>query len=160
VFGSWQGSVLVTITGTNFKDRGSVTMSNGVVTQACEAPPSGSSGDPSGVYWKPDGTRIQVRLWLLCLTSRRGHVMEWSSLHNPTVYGTTRHRSRVQFHSCCTKRAVSPNTTKILVRCAYHYQRASSKGTVRRFESDLPLRLRGDTRKRLRRQESQSRCLD
>jgi hypothetical protein len=39
-------------------------MSNGVVTQACEVPAVGSAGDPSGVYWRPDGTRIQVGCFL------------------------------------------------------------------------------------------------
>jgi hypothetical protein len=52
--------VLITLTGTYFKDRGVVTASNGIDVLTCQTPPPGTVGNTSGLYYKPDGTHIQV----------------------------------------------------------------------------------------------------
>ena len=58
---SAQGGVLITIQGTYFKDRGVVTASNGIDTLTCETPPLGDVGEENDLYYKHDGTKIQVR---------------------------------------------------------------------------------------------------
>jgi hypothetical protein len=56
-----RGGALLTISGTNFKDRGLVTLVKGSLVLNCTTPPPGQEGDVNGVYYAKDGKSIQVR---------------------------------------------------------------------------------------------------
>ena len=60
VFPTTGGTRLLTVSGTDMKDRGSVTLHSAAMnaTLACRVPPSGESEGPGGVVWAKDGTRI------------------------------------------------------------------------------------------------------
>jgi hypothetical protein len=53
---------MLTISGTNFKDRGTVTLNNSVSVVTCATPPLGQTGNEAGPYWKPDGTLVKCLL--------------------------------------------------------------------------------------------------
>ena len=57
-----QGGYMLTINGTNFKDRGTVTLYSAHSVISCATPPPGLPGDLAGPYWKPDGTLIKCLL--------------------------------------------------------------------------------------------------
>jgi hypothetical protein len=54
------GARLLTVSGADMKDRGSVVLSSEVLnaTLGCRVPPSGDAVGPGGVEWAKDGTRI------------------------------------------------------------------------------------------------------
>ena len=57
-----QGGTLISISGRNFKDRGTVRLTNGIDTHVCVTPPLGSEGNLTGPYYAKDGKLIRVRL--------------------------------------------------------------------------------------------------
>ncbi len=60
LFAPTEGGTLLTITGSNFKDRGFVSLVRGSTYLACQTPPLGEQGDVNGVYYARDGKTIQV----------------------------------------------------------------------------------------------------
>jgi hypothetical protein len=57
-----EGGSLLVITGSNFKDRGFVTLTRDGVVLRCETPPLGEEGSVNGVYYARDGKTIQCRV--------------------------------------------------------------------------------------------------
>ena len=54
------GGTILTISGSNFKDRGSVQLTKGDSVVVCATPPLGEQGDLGGVYYGRDGKTIKV----------------------------------------------------------------------------------------------------
>jgi hypothetical protein len=62
--GPTEGGTLLTLLGSNFKDRGTVELVSGETTLVCATPPFGEVGDINDVYYARDGRTIKVCVWL------------------------------------------------------------------------------------------------
>lgn len=106
-----QGNVLVSISGVNFKDRGSVTMTNEDTTMTCATPAFGTSGNVSGPYWSPSGTLIQVCILYIPLA-----LIGSPRYHTPhTVFSAEWDWHGVQLPCDCTECVGNSNRSDLLL---------------------------------------------
>jgi hypothetical protein len=75
--GPTEGGTLLTLLGSNFKDRGTVELVRGETTLLCVTPPFGEEGNINDVYYARDGKTIKVRACVSGGGGARGGANVW-----------------------------------------------------------------------------------